>query len=252
MSRKVLEFIHNDFGFILQRNFAFQESIQIDPYVFPASGRNARRKHMLMKNSLLRSIGASCNGCERSLPGFPMDGMRKNSGRNIKADNVEWDIVRLDYVLCVVIVSKPPPANLDIKFAPVFFRSYSVPGKQSQNGLWFHVRNISHREPVSSISEAARQPDFRASPIALAAPHAQVKGAFVVRPSIVRNKWNERSTAITAARAHYPVISTKVESLSRWWTCHLTLALNDGDGRDSGSSRGKRFGCARGFVSWIN
>src|SRR5262249_31420997 len=116
------------------------------------------------------SVGSGSG--EGSLSGFPVNGLGYHTGRCFKTYDIEWNVIWLNHILCVVVFWKTPAGEFNIKLATIVFRSNSIPGKQSQNSAWFHMRNIAYRKPVCTVTEAARKLYLSASPFGFGAIHA--------------------------------------------------------------------------------
>ena len=67
ISREILEFLDYDFGFVLERDLAFAENIQIQMHRVPARGRDARTEDVLV-NEVTRGSARSLVGRESRLP----------------------------------------------------------------------------------------------------------------------------------------------------------------------------------------
>src|SRR5271165_4174727 len=180
---------------------------------------------MLVDDSCL-GPAARAGGCrKRRFSGLPVKGMRELPGRGLKANDVHRNVIRLDDVLRILVVAKPPAADFNIEFAAVILHSHSIPSGKSEDCRRLQVRYVPNREAVGSVSQAAGQLDLGTIPIDAALVHAQMERTVVVGPGVGDVERIVRTTAIASRASHRPVIAAEMNQPGRqgWrlWTLPL-------------------------------
>src|SRR5215469_12400395 len=129
-----------------------------------------------------------------------------DSGWNPESHNVGGDIVRLNHVVCIIVIHVSPSADLNVQLTSVLLGAHTIPTYKAQYGRRFEMRDIAHLEPVSSVPEAARQLHFRGTPFARAARDTKMQGPFCVCPNVRRIKEVSRARAVNRTTAHGPLV----------------------------------------------
>src|SRR6476660_3148629 len=107
-----------------------------------------------------------------------------DASRSPKGNEVSWHVVRLNDIMDVVVVKVSPTTTLDVQFAPVALCANTVPGDERESRRRFESRDIAHLEPVCSVSEAARELEFRRGPLRRASRNAKMQCTAFVGPHV--------------------------------------------------------------------
>src|SRR6202008_2424572 len=227
------------------------KNIQGDAYRLALRGRHTGGKHVLI-NDTAACIARSGYAGKRYLPRFPEEGKCQGASRDPKANNVSWNVVRLDNIMCVVIIKVSPTTKLNVQLAALPRCANAVPGDKSQNSRRFEMRNIGHLEPVCSVSQAARELQLCRRPLFRDSRDAQMQCAALVRPDV---RWIEeiyRAGAEDWSGARCPLVSTEVQCLGRGKYRRCATTVSDCHCHNAVADRRQRFGLLRRIVGRIN
>src|SRR5260370_38789310 len=114
------------------------------------------------------------------------------------------------------------------------------------------MRDLAHLEPVSSVSQAAGELQFRASPLSRASRNAKMQCTTFVRPNVRRVEELPRPNVKNWPGARLPLVTTEGQYRGRreyrGWTC----PVNDCERRHAITDDWGRFNLFWRIVGWIN
>ena len=93
---------------------ALMKYIQGDAHRFAPAGRDTGGKDVLVNDTAAAFIARSGYGRKRYLPRFPAEGMCEDTSRQSKANNVSWNVVRLDDIVNILIINVSPTREFHV------------------------------------------------------------------------------------------------------------------------------------------
>src|SRR6266702_1663450 len=179
---------------------------------------------MLVNHTSYRCTARSRDSREHHFSWFPTKRVREDAGRRLKSNLVGWNVIRLDHIMCIVVLAITPPADLNVQFAAALLATNPVPSKKRKNCRGFQMINITYDEYVCSVSQAARELDLCAAPSAL----------------------------IPCCAAHSPLVTTEVERLGRHQGRCGALTLNHCHRQHASPNGWQYFGRLGRIISLLN
>src|SRR5258708_27201602 len=186
ISRQILESLDNHFHFIFQRYLTLAEHIQVHMHSIPAGGWNSCGKDMRIDNAGLLSPAWSSVGRESHFSRLPGERLRHFPGRRTELNYIARNVVRLDDIVRVAVLTSAPTTDFNIEFTTILLRTELIPGKKGQDRRRLEMRNVANDEYICPIPKTARKLEFRGVPVArfFSFCDAKVNSSTLVCPDV--------------------------------------------------------------------